>query len=151
MKNRIKRTVESTTALLALLKSWSCPVEQTFGKACSTPQQMVLWMTRWRRWCELRAGRCMEQCSDPRDTEAGFSGSDLIGLSKQSQRISKRPLANVWDIPQPCVPGQCCSWELTFQLCFVCFHVSKVSKDQMEVLDKLMLLKLIWPFKFLEL
>lgn len=46
---------------------------------------------------------------------------------------------------------QCHSWELTFQLCFACFHISKVSKDKMKVLDKLVLLKLMWLFKFLEL
>lgn len=37
----------------------------------------------------------MEQCPDPRETEAGFSVSDLIGLSKQSLRISERLLTNV--------------------------------------------------------
>lgn len=77
---------------------WSCPVEQTFRKMCST----VLSRTRWGRWCELRARRCREQCPDPRETEAGFSVSDLIGLSQQNLCISERPLTNVWDILQPC-------------------------------------------------
>lgn len=33
------------------------------------------------------------------------------------------------------VPEECHSWELTFQLCFACLYISKVSKDKMKVLD----------------